>query len=303
MAHKVEYLGFADCQKLSNDTVEVVVTTEVGPRIIRYAFPGGENILGECPDASVKTELGVWHPYGGHRLWHAPEAMPRSYVPDDQPVEFECPDNLSIRLTQAVEQPTGIRKELEVSLEEEGSEVRIVHRLTNEGLWTVELAPWALTIMNGGGTVIIPQEPYLSHDDYLLPARPMVLWHYTDLTDPRFAIGKLFLRLRTDENLDEPQKIGVANKQGYAAYHRGGTLFIKQFGYEDGLTYPDGGCNCETYTAGSFIELESVGPMHELEPGEAAEYVETWHLFANVELGETDESVRQALDPLLKSIA
>jgi len=303
MAEKAQYLNFPNCQKLSNGSVEVVVTTDVGPRVIRYGFPGGENILGECPDAKVETELGVWRPYGGHRLWHAPEAMPRSYVPDDQPVEFECPDQLSIRLRQAVEGPTGIRKELEVSLEEEGTEVRILHRLTNEGLWKVELAPWALTIMNGGGTVIIPQEPYISHDDYLLPARPMVLWHYTDLTDPRFAIGKRFLRLSTDENLEEPQKIGVANKQGWAAYYRKGTLFIKTFAYEDGLTYPDCGCNCETYTAGSFIELESVGPMHELEPGECAEYVETWFLFSDIALGESEESIERALEPVLKSIA
>ena len=303
MREQVRYLDLPNCQKLSNGSVEVVVTTDVGPRVIRYAFPGGENILGECPENALETELGVWRPYGGHRLWHAPEAMPRSYVPDDQPVEFECPDQLSIRLRQAVEGPTGIRKELEVSLEEEGTEVRILHRLTNEGLWKVELAPWALTIMNGGGTVIIPQEPYISHDDYLLPARPMVLWHYTDLTDPRFAIGKRFLRLSTDENLEEPQKIGVANKQGWAAYYRKGTLFVKTFAYEDGLTYPDCGCNCETYTAGSFIELESVGPMHELEPGECAEYVETWFLFSDITLGESEESIERALEPVLKSIA
>jgi len=303
MREQVRYLDLPNCQKLSNGSVEVVVTTDVGPRVIRYAFPGGENILGECPENTLETELGVWRPYGGHRLWHAPEAMPRSYVPDDQPVEFECPDQLSIRLRQAVEEPTGIRKELEVSLEEEGTEVRILHRLTNEGLWKVELAPWALTIMNGGGTVIIPQEPYISHDDYLLPARPMVLWHYTDLTDPRFAIGKRFLRLSTDEGREEPQKIGVANKQGWAAYYREGTLFVKKFAYEDGLTYPDCGCNCETYTAGSFIELESVGPMHELEPGECAEYLETWFLFSDIALGESEESIEQALEPVLKSIA
>ena len=298
---KVEYFGLPNCCKLSNGTVELIVTTDVGPRIIRYGFPGEDNLLGECPEASVTTELGDWKPYGGHRLWHAPEAIPRSYVPDDAPVECTC-EGSTIRLVQPVEQPTGIAKEMAVSLDPEGSRVSVVHKLTNTNLWAVPLAPWALTIMNGGGTAIIPQEPYISHDDELLPARSMVLWHYTDLSDPRFQIGAKFIRLSTDAALEEPQKIGVANKQGWAAYARNGTLFVKQFGYGDGLLFPDEGCNCETYTAGSFMELETVGPMHDLEPGESALHEETWHLFQGIDIGETEEALAAALEPVLSAI-
>ena len=86
MIGKVEYLGLPNCVRLSNGTTEVVVTTDVGPRVIRYAFLGGENVLGECPKAKVTTQLGEWRPWGGHRLWTAPEGMPRSYVPDDSPI-------------------------------------------------------------------------------------------------------------------------------------------------------------------------------------------------------------------------
>jgi len=49
-----------------------------------------------------------------------------------------------------------------------------MHRLTNRSVWGIDVAPWALTIMNGGGEVIVPHEPYRSHDDYLLPARPLL---------------------------------------------------------------------------------------------------------------------------------
>ena len=66
---KVAYLGMPNCFKLSNGAVEVVVTTDVGPRIIRYSFPGEENILAEMPDTIVKTALGDWKPVGGHRLY------------------------------------------------------------------------------------------------------------------------------------------------------------------------------------------------------------------------------------------
>lgn len=299
MVETTEYLGLANCCKLSNGAIEAIVTADVGPRIIRCGFVGGDNVLGECPENAVSTDLGEWKPYGGHRLWHAPEAIPRSYVPDNDPIDCEAIGDSAVRLTQPVEPPTGIRKAMAVALAPDGARVTVRHKLTNTGLWPVELAPWALTIMHGGGTAIIPQEPYISHDDCLLPARPLVLWHYTDLSDPRFAIGPRFLRLSSDTALEEPQKVGVGNKQGWAAYLRGQTLFVKQFPYHDDATYPDGGCNCETYTAGDFMELETVGPLRTLEPGQAAEHVETWALFQGVEAGDDEESLDAALRPLL----
>ena len=77
-----------DALTLSNGTVELVVTTGIGPRIIRYAFVGGENILAELADTpATTTALGDWKPWGGHRLWAAPESMPGSYGPDNGPVQ------------------------------------------------------------------------------------------------------------------------------------------------------------------------------------------------------------------------
>lgn len=301
---KVECFGQPDCLKLTNGTVEVVVTTAVGPRIARYGFVGGPNVLGETPDAGLTTGLGEWKAYGGHRLWAAPEKNPRTYVPDNSPVETEELGERSVRLVRPIEEPTGLQKEMTVTLDSDGTGVAVEHTITNCGLWEIELAPWGLTILNGeaGGTVVIPQEPYISHDDELLPARPMVLWHYTDLSDPRWTLGKTFIRLKVDASLAEPQKVGVADKQGWAAYAPGGPgglLFVKVFDYVDGAVYPDDGCNCETYTAGSFVELETLGPMHRLEPGDAAEHSERWQLFNDVTLGESDDEVDAALRPVL----
>ena len=66
-----------------------VVATTIGPRIVRYGFVGGDNLLGWVPKDEVKTALGSWKPWGGHRLWTAPEAMPRSYSPDNEPVDVQ----------------------------------------------------------------------------------------------------------------------------------------------------------------------------------------------------------------------
>jgi hypothetical protein len=293
---KVTCLGLTNCLQLTNGEVEVVVTTEVGPRVIRYAFVGGDNILAEIPGKPGAPEWQLW---GGHRLWIAPEGKPRSYGPDNTPIAHHPSGSNGLRLEQPVEPGTGIKKEITVTLDPSGSGVTVHHRLTNTNAKPFELAAWGLTIMNPGGTAILPQEPYKSHDDEVLPARPLVLWHYTDLSDPRWSIGPKFVRLRTDASRAAPQKVGILNKVGWAAYAREGLVFVKRVTLDAKGTYPDYGSSMEVYTAANFMEVESLGPLRTLKPGESVEHVEHWTLFKNTPIGKTEAEVEAALTPLL----
>ncbi len=135
---------------MSNGTVELIATTDVGPRIIRYGFVGQDNEFKENPGDLGQTGGERWRAYGGHRLWHAPENQPRTYAPDNGPVQSEFRDG-ALLLTQPVEPSTGIQKQMEIRLSATGSHVEVNHILTNEGLWDVELAPWALSVMAPGG--------------------------------------------------------------------------------------------------------------------------------------------------------
>ncbi len=296
---KVEYYGQPNCYLLTNGRVDVIVTTDVGPRIIAYRFTGGGNILAEMPfDEVVQTELGEWRPMGGHRLWHAPEGVPRSYSPDNDPVEVEVSED-TVTLTQKVEPATGIRKQIAVSLAPQGSRVTVRHTLTNLGLWPVELAPWALTIVRPGGEQVIPQEPFIPHEEKKLPARPLVLWNYTDLSDSRLKLGRKFIRVTTDPANDAPTKLGVLNTLGWTAYQVDGALFVKRYPFVEGADYPDMGCNYETFTKGTFLELESLGPMTRLGPGESVTHVERWYLFPAVRFSADDEELASALAPVI----
>jgi hypothetical protein len=296
---RVTYMNQPNCIRLSNGTVELVLTTAIGPRVIRYAFIGGDNILGEVPELTTKTALGDWKPWGGHRVWSAPEGMPRSYWPDNSPIDARVDPDTTVHLTQPVEQATGMRKEIVVRLSPTGSAVTVENRLTNTSLWGIDAAVWAMTIMNAGGSVILPQEPYKSHDEALQPARSVTLWSYSDLSDPRWKIGSRFLRLRTDASMAASQKIGIADHQGWAAYLRGSTLFVKRVDWKDGGSYPDGGVNVETYTAGTFLELETLGVMTRVEPGATITHEERWFLFKDVKDDPSDEALGATLASLL----
>src|SRR5207244_469618 len=110
----------------------------------------------------------------------------------NDPITVEELSALSLRLTAPVERENLLQKQLTISLDPDSSQIRIEHRITNRSDKSKELAPWALTIMRGGGTAVVPQEPYRSHDEALLPARPLVLWYFTDLNDQRISITKNF---------------------------------------------------------------------------------------------------------------
>jgi len=302
LEEKVSYAGSSSNLRLSNGEVELIIATDYGPRVMRFAIAGSDekdNIFGIVPDVSVKSDLGQWNIRGGHRLWHAPEGKPRSYVPDNDPVQV-VRDGDTIKLIQAVEPVTGIQKEMWITLDPTGSHVTVIHKLTNKGLFAVEMACWAMSVMNTGGIAIVPQEPFQSHDDVLQPARPMVLWSYTNLTDPRWAIGKKYVVLQQDPDIKDAQKLGVLNHAGWAAYLRKGTLFLKRFACDPHKTYPDFNCNNEIYTDAKFLELETLGSLEQVQPGESITHREDWWLFKGIDAGSGEVGIAAALQPLLE---
>lgn len=297
----VPYLGSLKNIRLSNGTVELLLTTDYGPRIMRYAFMGSrdeDNLFAILPGPTTTTELGEWWIRGGHRLWHAPESMPYTYETDNDPIQAKVEGN-TVKLIQPVEKTTRIQKEIWVTLDPKGSHVTVTHKLTNKGFTAVELACWALSVMNTGGVAIFPQEPYGPHPENLLPARPLVLWSYTNMSDPRWMWGKSFVTLKQDPGMKDPQKVGFLNKPGWAGYLRNKTLFLKRFPYEPGKTYPDFNCNMETFTNDKFLEVETLGPLVTLKRGEAVTHTEHWWLFNNVDIGTSEAGIAAALQPIL----
>ena len=310
---KVAYGGWPNCIRLSNGTVELIATTDVGPRIIRYGFVGKENEFFEDKEQLGKTNADEWLGFGGHRLWLAPEAKPRSYHPDSKPVKATRQGS-TIRLVQPIESDNGVQKEMRITLSPTTSQVTVVHKLTNHNLWAIEVAPWTLTVMAAEGKAIFPQEPYSPHPDipdfpgqvidkrFYLPVRNLVLWSYTNLQDPRWAFTSKYIILNQDPKATKPQKAGMSNRQNWGAYLRGGHLFVKKNVYQEGATYPDHGCTFETFTNADMLELEGLGPLTKLPPGGSVDFREDWYLFDGVEADNTDASIDANVLPKVRSI-
>lgn len=293
----VTYQGWKNCLKISNHLVDLIVTTDVGPRIIFFGFKGGENQFYENPADKGVTGGDQWHSFGGHRLWHAPEDAVRTYAPDNRPVQVEKFKD-GARFTAATE-PNGVQKIIEVHLDESTSKVRVNHTLINHGPWPIPLAVWAVSVMTSGGKVIVPHPPKVSHDENLLPTHTLALWGYTKMNDPRWTWGENYYFLRQDPSISEPQKVGSVNSKGWAAYQRSGEVFIKKFKYNPTVTYPDLNCNFETYTDNNFLEVETLGPMIQLNPEQNSEHLEEWSLHKGIKNVNNDADVEEYILPLL----
>lgn len=63
-----KYGGWENCLYISNGTVEVIVTTNVGPRVIRLGFINGPNILYEVTADRGKIGGKDNRLYGGDKV-------------------------------------------------------------------------------------------------------------------------------------------------------------------------------------------------------------------------------------------
>ena len=298
---KIVYRGWPNCYRLSNGLVELIVTTDVGPRISHFGFVGEANEFKEYEGMMGQTGGEEWYIYGGHRLWHAPEAQPRTYFPDNSPVKI-VDDEKGVRLVQTVETTTGIEKEIDLALVDGEPGVRVTHRLRNLNMWTIELAPWALSVMAQGGKAIVPLPPRGTHEENLLPANTLTLWAYTDMTDPRWTWGNKYVMLHQDPQIAKPQKVGCMVPDGWVGYVRGGHLFLKTFSYLPGAAYPDLGCSVEIFANDDMLEVETLGALVHLEPGGVVEHVEHWWLFRDVPTPQDDEDVDRHVLPRVQSV-
>ncbi len=239
------------------------IPSGIGPRILtlEHARCPGVNMFGVLPDEGFETRDGFWRIYGGHRLWAAPEADPRTYSLDDSPVKIEESEG-GLRITGSVERENSVRKQLDIKPFGGGCEV--VHRIKNSGRWRIRAACWALSVMAPGGFAALPAKPV---GEGLLPDRRIILWPYTNLSDERVVFDGDYVFIMHDPQKARPLKLGTWANPPAAAYFSGGMAFVKRFDPGQG-EYPDFGCSAEVYSCSGFLELETLGPFAFIDPGE-----------------------------------
>jgi hypothetical protein len=272
----VSFQGWKRNARLTCGDVEMIVTLEVGPRIIAYNFVGEPNQLFVKPATAGAAGGTEFRSYGGHRLWIAPEESPRTFQPDNEAVEYTIEDGWHVFTARP--DTFHIQKQFRVRPAPETNGFQLVHRIYNHSGYDAELALWTPTQFAAGGECIFPQAPFIPHSDKVLPARPLVLWNYTHMDDPRWTWGRSVVRLKQLADMGST-KVGALVEQGYVAYCNLGHTHLRRFDCSPEAKYPDFGCNFETYSRGEMLEVETLGPMLTIpKKGGFADHRETWYL-------------------------
>lgn len=273
---QITYKNWNPVWRLANQQVELLIPAGVGPRILRYGRIGGVNQFVEFPEQAGVADGGSWRLYGGHRLWHSPEDMQRTYYPDQQPIGVEETEG-GLRLLQPEEPTTRLQKSIEIVLDPDTDRVTVTHKIANNGLWPVCCAAWAISAMAPGGCSFVRQRTRRSQNP-CLPDVGISIWPHTSLADPRVTWGDQFILLRQDPDVHKPFKAGLAGDAGWVAYLNGTDLFVKTAAWQAGARYPDNGAAVELYTCDAFSEIETLSPLQEIATGETVSHQEQWRL-------------------------
>jgi len=267
------------------------MATNAGPRITAYSNAATQQLFAELPSEFIEhPDLGDrFHFIGGHRLWRAPEVPVVTYQADDQPVTIHKHE-AGVKITGA---PDGEGVVKAIRATPFNSMTVVDHTLRNEGPRPVTTAAWAITQLAPGGVGVIPQAVKTADVDGVLPNRSIVMWPYTDLADADTVLGVRDVRLRSTSRSSKA-KVGTQNAMGWIAYFSRDALFVKWSSLHDaGLTYPDRGSSIECYRDHRFLELETLGPVVTLEPGDEVGHREVWQM-----IDVTNDSIDEVLTSL-----
>lgn len=252
--------------------VTITVRTDAGPRIVRYRR-GDHQPFADLPDTRLEhPTAGTFRFVGGHRVWRSPENPEVTYQPDDAPVDLELIDDGLVIVGSP--DRDGVVKTIAVR---QLDQLTIVdHSFRNDGAAPVECAVWAITQLTPGGVAVVPHRHRAVDPDGVLPNRSLALWPYTDLSDPELELRGDHVRVASSDR-SAKTKIGTENRSGWLAYVTGTSAFAKWSPlHRDDHVYPDLGSSIECYRDHRFAELESLGPLTSLEPGESVDHREVW---------------------------
>jgi hypothetical protein len=274
---RVDYHGWKGCYRLANSTLEVIVVPAIG-RIMGLRRIGDDagvlwenrELDGQLPQANS----GTWANFGGEKSWPAPQSdWPRVMGHDWPPPagfdasQFEASATDSgLMLKSQVDAAWGIQAVRQIELDFAGPVLRVrteFHKVSGK---PVRAAVWTIAQFMDPACVAIE-----------LPPNSKFSGGYTNLikADPaELAVnGRLLTFVRHPHEF-----VKIGSDAGKIVWVGAASVVRVESEIVPG-EHPDGGCHVEVYTnpgAQKYVELESLGPLVDLEAGRTIEQTTTY---------------------------
>ena len=276
----IDYAGYTDCVFLENDTTRTVLGPHMGGRVLEYAYQG-ENILMLDPRQDGWTytpgERQRFGPSGG-RFDVGPE---KTMTPHPHlwfgAWTAEVTGKFSGKMTSTADAVSGLQLEREFTLAPDSTQLASKQTIHNISDREIRCCHWSRTFGLGHGICVVPLSAYSKFPrKYILYGPGPVMNFMPD--DPHIRVDDEFLVM-----FDAPErpKLGIDSHAGWFAYlMENDLILIKQF-----PTFPDrvynemAGITISLWYLKEFVcELEPIGPMEVLSPGESASFTENWFI-------------------------
>ncbi len=317
----ISWHGWPQAVKLSNGVVEAVVVPQIG-RVMAFEFAGHPetNPLYENPDwTPAKNHLpksGEWANYGGDKVWPAPQSdwprfIGRDFPPDRSfdglpEIVHLLPNGL--RLSSPTSTEFGLHVERTITLRPGQPRLFLTQMLarTLPGVAPDRsLAVWGITQVTGDGLFVLPlpslaaarTSPFpLGYQSLSSPPVAPPFWRVTTVGNRRVLLGR-----RDPAN---SHKVATKARDGWLVHVSDtGIVFTEHSPVISGGVYPDDNSPGEVYSnagASNYLEMETLGPLTPVRPGQSLTTQIVWHL-SRLPAAPADDS--EAADAAVRAAA
>lgn len=254
--------------RLANDHLSLTIVPALSGRVMELNYRG-QNCFW-INDALLKGEIGGdptfgnWMNWGGHKTWLAPQSRwpsPNAQSDEMDNVEWDVvsQSETGIELRGPVIPWGGVRLGRRLTLADGASEAQVLESITNESDGPRTWSVWAVAQFPVPGWAVYPKDERKT------------------LTPPVRRFDGDRLRFAGDSKW----KVGALTPSGWGEYRADSWQwsFRACFAADVSLPHPDG-CNLETWSnsAPGYMELEWLGPLLTLAPGETWAFETGWSL-------------------------
>ncbi len=275
------YFGWERCLTISNGRVEAVVVPAIG-RVMQFRFTGQSSpfwedpaLRGQAPDPAA-TE---WANFGGDKTWPSPQAdwdkvTPRSWPPpsafDSMPVESSFRRD-AVVLTSPVDPHYGIRTERVIQLDHEAPVMTITTTYEKVSGDPLKAGVWIITQLEDPVGVFVP-----------VPARSLFPEGYNRQSGDRLPANLELKSGLLSMTRDPTNAAKIGTDAGRLLWVGRTHVLLIESPRVAGAEYPDQQSSAEVYTnpdPKAYVELETLGPLHTLRPGDRISQTNTYTLY------------------------
>jgi len=300
LEQKADYFGWGSVYVVKNDLISITIAPKIGARVMQYDLGTHPSIyIHEPAKGSVPADGNVM--VGGFRQLPSPQAdfgWPSPPAVDlgnyTATIVKQSADSIVINLESPVETSTdakytkhkGIQFKRMITLYKGSTRVKVVMTMLNKGTQAMTHGIWDITqsaCINAGAVdkknfwVYFKKNPTSTlgggkgYVQYMNEGTDASQWKPDAVGNGIMAVNYL----------QKVGKIGADCKAGWIAFtdQLDGYAYIKTFTYQEGKTYPDSGASVQVYTYANtdMLEVEVLGPLVTLQPGDSVSLTENWY--------------------------